>query len=487
MARLNNQTIASRSGAGEPSELAQARGCQQGMPDENGRRKAWCERLGVPAAIPVRAHNKKSRRHGHPSSSEPRGGRTEEMEQARRQIALDVNRAFHFSICREWTATERERHQRDLTRCLEATFARPTSNGVSLYYYQGAHDIAAVLVLALGVDRGKAAVRKLFEGPLSGFARKNLDVALCMTEFVAHTLAVVNPTLSAHLREAEVQYHFTISWVLTWFAHVVYDWEGITAIYDTILLSQPLYIAYMAVALVSHYSVQLQALGTDFGSLYTALQALPRCVAGERSRLEEVTLVEDMDSWPTLGVSEWLAAAQVLATRYPPRILVPTLALSHQLLLAPYVTPTTVDARVGNDEPGSVPVLSAGADEGVPVAARVNGDGKAWHIPPLTTAVVVLGLALTAAFIASRIHGGTGVVMSRHDITEAVSSLIPDRSHVAAALGDIGSLLRSGKDTFVAVWRSGWWAAGPPPLTTGVREEEGGYYSGYSTSYSEQM
>ena len=70
-----------------------------------------------------------------------------------------------------------------------------------------------------------------------------------------------------------MQPFFAISWLLTWFAHVVEDWDTIVRIFDSCLASHPLFPIYIAVAVRDYDSVgpslSLSPYSTSFSSKNT--------------------------------------------------------------------------------------------------------------------------------------------------------------------------------------------------------------------------
>jgi hypothetical protein len=107
-----------------------------------------------------------------------------------------------------------------------------------------------------------------------------------------------------------VQPYFAISWLLTWFSHVVDDWETIVRIFDSCMASHPLFTVYVSVAVLSSRSClllqivvyrrhEILAEVCEYGALYKLLGTLPHNLDWEvRSALSDSHAVSSLACSP---------------------------------------------------------------------------------------------------------------------------------------------------------------------------------------------
>lgn len=75
--------------------------------------------------------------------------------------------------------------------------------------------------------------------------RENFDSLMDIMKLLFVLVEEIDPELYKYLAAAKAEPYFSISWVLTWFAHDVSALEDIARVYDAILCSHPSYIIYL--------------------------------------------------------------------------------------------------------------------------------------------------------------------------------------------------------------------------------------------------
>lgn len=204
-----------------------------------------------------------------------------------------------------------------------------------LKYYQGYHDIASIVLGALGggavplstderdsesphaiagsigLDLPARVLAQVSQSHLRDPMRDNfqeLQTALKLTIFPL--ISAFDPEVHDHLWECEMSPFFCLSWILTWFSHDIRDTALVTRLFDAFLVSHPLLSIYVAVAMVCHPLNRAEILNTecDFSELHQVLAALPKnssmvgwkyrpgdgYVSGEDDS-EDATVSTDMD------------------------------------------------------------------------------------------------------------------------------------------------------------------------------------------------
>ncbi|XP_068093959.1 TBC1 domain family member 20-like isoform X2 [Hyperolius riggenbachi] len=115
-----------------------------------------------------------------------------------------------------------------------------------LHYYQGYHDVAVTLLLTVGVRMGTAMLQALSTHHLRDF----MDPTMDRTRHVLSYLMPLVQCESAHLHDfllrSEVGVIFALSWLITWYGHVLSDFHQVLRLYDFFLASHPLMPVYCA-------------------------------------------------------------------------------------------------------------------------------------------------------------------------------------------------------------------------------------------------
>lgn len=95
-------------------------------------------------------------------------------------------------------------------------------------------------------------------------------------------LATTDPELHSHLFDCEMEPYFCLSWIITWFAHDVRDTAVVKRLYDFFIVSHPLMVVYMSVAMMIHplNRIEVLAVDCDFSEVHNALCELPRNSCG---------------------------------------------------------------------------------------------------------------------------------------------------------------------------------------------------------------
>jgi len=231
-------------------------------------------------------------------------------------------------------------------------------------YFQGLHDLAAVLLITQGERAGAhACLVALLRRQLRDATGTGLEPILAQLELLPLLIARADPELAAFLakasrgfsrpggdddddddapengrdaaparavpkgapapaprqavlpsalaaraaRDAHFSTHFAVSWALTWFAHSVPSLPAIQRIFDALLASHPLmYLYFGAAAMMASRSIVLAG-PCDYAEVHRLLSALPALSrpVGEGG----------------VAVPILLKAARALAARLPPQAL----------------------------------------------------------------------------------------------------------------------------------------------------------------------
>ncbi|XP_034066404.1 TBC1 domain family member 20 isoform X2 [Gymnodraco acuticeps] len=153
------------------------------------------------------------------------------------QVVLDVRRSMK-RFPKGMRASERAVLQEQMIDIiLEVLKHTP-----QLHYYQGYHDVAVTLLLVVGERM---------------------------------TIAMLD-TLSNHHLRAEVGTIFALSWLITWYGHVLSDFKHTMRLYDFFLASHPLMPIYLAATIVLHREKEVKKTECDMAMVHHLLSRIPQ-------------------------------------------------------------------------------------------------------------------------------------------------------------------------------------------------------------------
>lgn len=161
-------------------------------------------------------------------------------------VRADIERSL-WKYSKGWSVGERDRERARLSDIITASLE---GNTQGVYYYQGLHYVASVLLLVCGEGSAHAMLHKLVRCQLRDCTRSTIDPAL-------RTLHLLYPILKHADRELydfiksqnepalETPY-FALSWYMTWFAHDVDSLEDSARLFDLFMASHPMMPLYVA-------------------------------------------------------------------------------------------------------------------------------------------------------------------------------------------------------------------------------------------------
>ncbi|XP_068093958.1 TBC1 domain family member 20-like isoform X1 [Hyperolius riggenbachi] len=144
-----------------------------------------------------------------------------------------------------------------------------------LHYYQGYHDVAVTLLLTVGVRMGTAMLQALSTHHLRDF----MDPTMDRTRHVLSYLMPLVQCESAHLHDfllrSEVGVIFALSWLITWYGHVLSDFHQVLRLYDFFLASHPLMPVYCAAQMVLMREEEILNCECDMPFVHQLLSKIP--------------------------------------------------------------------------------------------------------------------------------------------------------------------------------------------------------------------
>ncbi|MBN3321805.1 TBC20 protein, partial [Atractosteus spatula] len=264
--------------------LRRAAVSEGGLVADEIRRKVW------PKLLSVNVYN-----------LPPRPGKdVRESHKDYNQVLLDVRRSMR-RFPKGMRAEQREVLQEQLTDIILDVLKR----NPQLHYYQGYHDIVVTFLLVVGERMATAMVDTLSNHHLRDFMDPTMDSTKHILNYLMPILEEVDPELHDFMQRAEVGTIFALSWLITWYGHVLSDFRHVLRLYDFFLASHPLMAIYFAAVIVLYREKEVKSCDCDMASVHHLLSQIPQ----------------------NLPYEELISTAQELFTRYPPVVLAKKAAL----------------------------------------------------------------------------------------------------------------------------------------------------------------
>ena len=322
----------------------------------------------------------------------------------RSTVAKDVNRSLWAAGERRgWSEKVRNKRRRALARVVNATFDS------SQHYYQGFHDVAAVVLDVAGFDpsgerRALAICRALARRRLADACKRDFsDVSIALKLLPALVHALDGELGQMLFRPHDPDFAllleplWALSWAVTLFAHNVDDRASLVVLWDRLLAAPPCFPLYVGAALVVHHRESLIATATEDDAapfLHGALSKLPGLTSGP--------------AWDSIATS----ARQFLATTPPARAVARA-----PRRLRPYLAPVRDVVRPplffgrAPDEPALLSAAPASAPAAAPSRRRNGRRRRRRDDQPLVVVVparrrVVVARRFSVAVALAAILGG---------------------------------------------------------------------------------
>ncbi|KAF6262982.1 rab-GTPase-TBC domain-containing protein [Scenedesmus sp. NREL 46B-D3] len=171
-------------------------------------------------------------------------------------VKVDVERSLH-SFASFLSGEEREARRQELQRLLNAVVVKHEG---CVHYYQGLHDVAAVLLLVAGELPAFDMLCRLATGHLRDATRPSLDPVIELLGLMQLIVREADGELAAFLEEQGLPPFYSLSWYITWFSHDLSQFGEVCRLFDLFLATHPLMPLYVgAVAMHSQRSQLLAA------------------------------------------------------------------------------------------------------------------------------------------------------------------------------------------------------------------------------------
>ncbi|XP_073319450.1 TBC1 domain family member 20 [Pagrus major] len=187
------------------------------------------------------------------------------------QVVLDVRRSMK-RFPKGMPAAERAVLQEQLIDIILEVLKR----NPQLHYYQGYHDVAVSLLLVVGERMAIAMLDTLSNFHLRDFMDPTMDRTKHILNYLMPILEQVDTELHDFMIRAEVGTIFALSWLITWFGHVLSEFKHTLRLYDFFLASHPLMPIYLAATIVLHREKEVKQTECDMAMVHHLLSRIPQ-------------------------------------------------------------------------------------------------------------------------------------------------------------------------------------------------------------------
>ncbi|TSM44115.1 TBC1 domain family member 20 [Bagarius yarrelli] len=187
------------------------------------------------------------------------------------QVLLDVQRSL-----RRFPPGMPDEQRMGLQEELIDIILRVLQKNPQLHYYQGYHDIVVTFLLVLGERLATALVEKLSTHHLRDFMDPTMDNTKHILNYLMPIIERVNPEVYDFMQQAEVGTIFALSWLITWFGHVLSDFRHVVRLYDFFLACHPLMPIYFAAVIVLYREEEVLDCECDMAMMHHLLSQIPQ-------------------------------------------------------------------------------------------------------------------------------------------------------------------------------------------------------------------
>lgn len=194
-----------------------------------------------------------------------------DMSKDYQQVLLDVRRSLR-RFPPGMPDEQREGLQEELIDIILLVLDR----NPQLHYYQGYHDIVVTFLLVVGERLATSLVEKLSTHHLRDFMDPTMDNTKHILNYLMPIIDQVSPELHDFMQSAEVGTIFALSWLITWFGHVLMDFRHVVRLYDFFLACHPLMPIYFAAVIVLYREQEVLDCDCDMASVHHLLSQIPQ-------------------------------------------------------------------------------------------------------------------------------------------------------------------------------------------------------------------
>ncbi|CAF0712881.1 unnamed protein product [Brachionus calyciflorus] len=145
----------------------------------------------------------------------------------------------------------------------------------NLHYYQGYHDICITFLLVAGVQNCLPLIENLTLTHLTCYMESTMESTMKLLFNIMPLIDKLDPQVAEHIQRAELGVIFGLSWLITWYSHVMENLKIILRLYDFFIATDPLMPIYLGAIIVADKADVILEIDCDMASLHTVISKFP--------------------------------------------------------------------------------------------------------------------------------------------------------------------------------------------------------------------
>lgn len=198
------------------------------------------------------------------------------------------------------------RSHNEIKKKLARLIVRLLMKKPNLHYYQGFHDVCLTYLILLGDDKeAEEKLDQMIDSHFNVYMQPTMNETQESLAQVPIIIGLMDPKVEEFLEKAEIGTIFALSWVITWFSHVISNEQDVEKIYRFLESEDPHMVLYLSAALVISKKDLLLKLEPEMSTVHHYLSQLPR-----REKFDFENLFDHsrkaFEEWPPEFVKEKL-------------------------------------------------------------------------------------------------------------------------------------------------------------------------------------
>jgi len=178
------------------------------------------------------------------------------------QVARDIERSL-------WKFTAGQEKYRNIKRAeLSRIINSILSRNPEIHYFQGYHDIASVFIMIFKERIAHAMLRKLSLYHIRDFHSETMNSITTLLLKIVPFFKIIDKEVYQFFLAANTEPFYALSWVLTWFSHVIDHLPTITRLFDFFLATHPLMCFYLSIALIESKREEILSCHCEFSAVH---------------------------------------------------------------------------------------------------------------------------------------------------------------------------------------------------------------------------
>jgi hypothetical protein len=198
------------------------------------------------------------------------------------------------------------KYQRRLKKKLAKLIVNVLNKKPHLHYYQGFHDVCLTYMTIYGEQEALNRLEKVIDSYFSTFMQPTMAETQEFLDLIPIILGLHDQRVQTFLDQAEVGTIFALSWVITWFSHVIPNERDVEMIFTHLQeIDDPHLILYLCAEIVLYKKDELLHLDPEMSTVHHFLCQVPRKEKLPIKKLLEKAIAS-FERWPPEYVKQQL-------------------------------------------------------------------------------------------------------------------------------------------------------------------------------------